>query len=131
MKQSTDLESFTRFALPLVVFLAAAVIVPARAQDGGRGNLARLQRLHNDGNYAEAYDGLRSLVLSAETESGVLPQALELALNCLQQLNRTTEIDAFREAAVAAHSRDWRLLAAVAQSYIDWIHVGFLIGGEF
>ena len=41
------------------------------------------------------------------------------------------EIDAFREEAVKAHADDWRLLAAVAQSYINVEHYGYMIGGEF
>ena len=84
-----------------------------------------------DGNYKEAYDGLRRFVLTRTRRPPNLPQALETAIACLQQLNRVDEIDEFREQAVAAHRDDWRLLAAVAQSYLDVEHHGYMIAGEF
>jgi alpha-2-macroglobulin len=93
--------------------------------------LNRLLQMHKDGNYQEAYLGLRRFVLSSEVASNDLPQALETAINCLQQLNRSDEIDAFREKAVEAHPEDWRLLAAVARSYIRVDHYGYLAAGEF
>jgi uncharacterized protein YfaS (alpha-2-macroglobulin family) len=117
--------------LVLTALAAGSLAILAQAQDRDRNELSRLERLHNEGNYAEAYDGLRALVLRPDVESTTLPRAIEFGLNCLQQLNRTSEIDAFREAAVAAHPRDWRLLAAVAESYVNVMHVGFMIGGEF
>jgi uncharacterized protein YfaS (alpha-2-macroglobulin family) len=49
----------------------------------------------------------------------------------LQQLGRVDEIDAFRDQAFAAHPEDWRLLSALAQSYMNVEHYGYMIGGEF
>ncbi len=88
-------------------------------------------QLHRDGNYKEAYDGLRRFVLDENAPSKELPQALQTAIACLQQLNRSSEIDEFRELAVDAHKQDWRLLAAVAQSYVNVEHYGYMIAGKF
>jgi uncharacterized protein YfaS (alpha-2-macroglobulin family) len=88
-------------------------------------------KLFRDGNYKEAYDSLRRIVLNEDSASTELPQALETAISSLQQLGRVDEIDAFREQAFAAHPDDWRLLAALAQSYMNVEHYGFMIGGEF
>ena len=93
--------------------------------------LDRLLQLHRDGNYKEAYDGLRRFALAKDAPSSDLPKALHTAIACLQQLNRTDEIDEFREQAVATHPNDWRLLAAAARSYAEVDHFGYLIAGEF
>jgi uncharacterized protein YfaS (alpha-2-macroglobulin family) len=90
-----------------------------------------LIQLHTDGNFKEAYDGLRDYVLDVESPSTELPRALNIAIACLQQLNRSNEIDNFREAAAQAHDDDWRLLSSVAQSYLSVEHYGFMIAGEF
>ncbi len=118
---------WTAVAAALVLLAASGLF----AQVADRTDLDRLLKLNNDGNYAEAYDGLRQLLLRPSTDSAVSPEALDTAIACLQQLNRVDEIDALREAAVKAHLQDWRLLAAVAQSYLDVQHGGYLIGGEF
>jgi hypothetical protein len=101
--------------------------------ENARPQLAKLLKLQSDGNYKEAYDGLQELVLGKEQAIGTedVARAFTAAIECLQQLNRTREIDAFREKAVAAHKSNWRLLAAVAQSYLNVTHQGFMIGGEF
>src|SRR6185503_17360074 len=94
--------------------------------------LEALLKLHTDGNHKEAYDGLRSFVLERkDAASAELVKAFETAINCLQQLNRTDEIDAFREKAIEVHKDDWRLLAAVARSYQSIDHSGYMIAGEF
>ncbi len=93
--------------------------------------LPTAMQLYNDGNYNEAYEALRKLALEARHRSADLSTIVQTAISCLQQLNRVDEIDEFREAAVDAHSDDWRLLMAVAQSYLDVDHHGFMIGGEF
>ena len=40
-------------------------------------------------------------------------------------------MDAFREKAIAAHAKDWRFLAAAAQSYAEMRHFGVIISGQF
>jgi uncharacterized protein YfaS (alpha-2-macroglobulin family) len=88
-------------------------------------------KFYRDGNYKEAYDGLRRSVLDQGSTSSDFLQALDTAIACLQHLNRVNEIDEFREAAVEAHSDDWQLLAAVARSYLNVEHYGYMIAGKF
>jgi alpha-2-macroglobulin len=94
-------------------------------------SLATTMQLYKDGNYGEAYDALRKIALDDDSDSADLSTIIQTAISCLQRLNRVNEIDEFREGAVDAHADDWRLLMAVAQSYIEVEHHGFLIGGEF
>ncbi len=94
--------------------------------------LDQLLKLQADGNHKDAYDGLRRFLLEKkDVPSADLVKAFNVAVACLPQLNRTDEVDEFREKAVTAHKKDWRLLAAVAQSYVSIDHYGFMIAGEF
>ncbi len=90
-----------------------------------------LAKMYHEGNYAEAYKGLRDRLLAKYTPSAGLAADYSLAIACLPQLNRVSEIDAFREQVAAAHPTDWRLLAAVANSYMTTEQRGTMIGGEF
>ena len=58
-------------------------------------------------------------------------QAFDAAIACLQQLNRVDEIDEFREKASKPTRTIGGCLAAVAQSYLNVEHYGFMIAGEF
>jgi hypothetical protein len=122
---------FTIFTVGLAICMAAATLSRSAEGPNDPPPLDRLMQLHKDGNYKEAYEGLSSFVLSKEAAPSDLPKALDTAIACLQQLNRTEEIDAFREQAVDAHPQNWWLLAAVAKSYLRVGHVGYLIAGEF
>jgi uncharacterized protein YfaS (alpha-2-macroglobulin family) len=91
------------------------------------------QKLMQDGNYGEALDQFRDLTLD---ETNLAPSAdlisdFRGALVCYQQLNRIDEVDDYREAVVKAHPKDWRLIGDVARSYLEVVHHGYLIGGEF
>jgi uncharacterized protein YfaS (alpha-2-macroglobulin family) len=108
----------------------ASLSLYANGQDEAPA-IDRLLQLHRDGNYDEAYASLHRFVLAKDAPSRDLPKAIDTAIGCLARLNRTDEIDSFREQAVEAHPADWRLLAAVARSYLEFDHVGYLIAGEF
>lgn len=103
----------------------------AAAEQNLEPTLDGLMQTYRDGNYGDAYQGLRTLALNKDTPSTKLSTIVETAISSLLHLNRTADIDEFREQAVAAHPDDWRLLMTVAQSYINVNHSGFLIGGEF
>ncbi|HMO86333.1 MAG TPA: alpha-2-macroglobulin, partial [Lacipirellulaceae bacterium] len=118
--------------------LAATELLLAATALAAQGPADRQQarKLMDDGNYREALDQLRELTLAAETdpndaESSELASDFRRALACFQQLNRTAEIDEYRERVAARHGGNWRLLAAVAQSYLDVPHHGFRIAGAF
>jgi len=92
------------------------------------------QSLHDaaqKGNYKDAYEGLRKLVLDPKVDPMKVGADLDKAIYCLQRLNRVNEMDAFREAAVEVHKDNWRLLQTVANSYMNGQHHGYIIAGEF
>ena len=89
------------------------------------------EQLFQDGNYQEALDKFQDFLQGEQADSRQLIESFQHALQCYAQLNRLYEMDAFRETVVRRHPQDWQLLAAVAGSYLDQSHQGFLIAGEF
>src|SRR4051794_29641112 len=80
---------------------------------------APLDDLLRQGNYKEAYDGFRALALDPKDDPRLVGSDLQKAVTCLAQLGRSDEADEFREAVVAAHKGNWRLLQAAAESYLS------------
>ena len=82
-------------------------------------------------NTKEAYERYRKLILDPDADPRQVPVYYEGARVCLEPLNRLNELDEFREGVVQAHTRNWRALKAVADSYLSQAHYGFIIAGEF
>lgn len=83
------------------------------------------------GNYKVAYNGLRKLALDPKNDHLQVGGDMDLAISCLQKLARSDEIDEFREAVIAVHIRNWRLLQSAANSYVNVEHHGFIVAGKF
>ena len=110
--------------------LAAGVAMGRRADRPG--DRERADKLFSQGNFKDAYEIYRALALEPTTELVRVGHDLKRAVHCLVQLGRVDEIDAFREAVVAVHRANWRLLQAAAESYLnDTEHFGFIIAGKF
>ncbi len=90
-----------------------------------------------DGNFRDAYDALRGLLL----DKTVVPAAsdpansdLNEAVVSLQRLNREDEIDELLESAVKTHQGDptrWWFLWDVASQYHQITYQGFIVAGKF
>ena len=83
------------------------------------------------GNYKDAYDLFRKLALDPQDDPQKVGEDLQMAAQCLANLNRISEIDAFREAVVAIHKANWRLLWAAAENYMQVQQQGFRVAGQF
>ncbi len=103
-------------------YAAQATVVPKQDE---------VQKLYNEGNYKEAYDGFRKRALDKQTDPREVGTDLSMGIQCLQRLNRANEIDKFREETIAVHSENWRLLKAAAHTLQYGPHYGFIIAGEF
>lgn len=91
----------------------------------------KAQRAQKAGNYQEAYDLYAQYLQRADVDPKALAEDIPSALQCLLTLNRENETDALREQLVASHPASWRVLRAVALSYRDANHGGFLVAGAF
>ena len=88
-------------------------------------------KAHEDGNHSEAYESLRSWLLSDAMQINKVDRVYTSALNCLASLNRVNEIDELREAMLKKHGDEWNVFWVVARSYLGRQHQGYLIAGEF
>ena len=123
---------FRRVVIGLMGCTILAIGVAAGRRADKPGDRERAEKLLVQGNYKDAYEGFRSLALDPKTEPGRVGTDLGRAIQCLEHLGRVDEVDAFREAVVAVHHANWRLLQAAAESYLnDSQHVGFIIAGKF
>ncbi|QDU94449.1 MG2 domain protein [Lignipirellula cremea] len=89
------------------------------------------QKLMQQGNWNEAFQQLEPIVLDPENAGRPLVQDLQNSISCLNRLGKFSELDGLLESAVEVHGKDWRLLQAAAQHYLNGQHQGFLISGEF
>src|SRR5436305_7841179 len=93
-------------------------------------------KAYNAGNYKDAYQVLRKLALDPKDDPMQVGKDLDLAVDCQRQLGNIDEIDDFREAVIAAHAKNWRLLETAALSYANddvrySDHSGYLVAGKF
>ena len=92
----------------------------------------RFEARSKKGNFKDAYEGYRSLVLDPKTNPKLVGSDLKQAMRCLGKLGRIDEIDALYETTIASHPGNWRLLQTVAQSYLnDFGNRGFIVAGKF
>src|SRR6516162_275997 len=90
-----------------------------------------LMKQFTAGNYKDAYEGLRKLALDPQDDRSKVGEDLTTAVTCLQYLGRSDEIDAFREAVIKVHEKNWRLLDTAAQNYANSEHYGYIVAGKF
>ena len=89
------------------------------------------QENYNQGNFKDAYEGFRKLALDPQNDPRLVGNDLNMAVQCLQRLNRVDEIDALLEDVVRVHKANWRLLWSAAQNYMNIPHQGFIVAGKF
>jgi uncharacterized protein YfaS (alpha-2-macroglobulin family) len=114
-----------------VVLAVAGVWLWAGNTPSNQEQRTRLQKLFKDGNFKDAYNGLRQLALDPKDDPRQVSSDLTTAIACLERLGRVDEIDDFREAVIAAHKGNWRLLKTAADTYGRVQHFGFIIAGQF
>ena len=84
-----------------------------------------------DGNFDNALERFRLLVLNENNDSRLVGSDLSNGVQCLSRLGRVSEIDAFLEEAIRVHGDNWRFLLAAATNYQQVPHHGFMIAGEY
>jgi hypothetical protein len=119
-------------ALLMAMLGVILTVFPAGGEEPDHARLrAEAQRLEKEGNTREAYARYRALCLEARNDPVRVADDFRRAVDGLKKLERVHEVDAFREAAVARHADNFRLLQAAARSCRDLDHFGFMIAGEF
>ncbi|MDJ0820144.1 MAG: MG2 domain-containing protein, partial [Desulfobacterales bacterium] len=116
-----------------LIFILALPMAPGSWAAQREHERLRQQALKafNDGNWKDAYQIYRRLCLEVENDPKIVGNDLIQAWQCLRNLNRLNELDAFREAVIEKHVNNWRLLRAAAGSYSQNNHWGYMVAGEF
>ncbi|QDU29498.1 MG2 domain protein [Anatilimnocola aggregata] len=124
-------KQWFRFSLAGLAILGL-VVSGALSQAPDLGQLrAKSQKLMNDGNFREAYNGFQQLALDAKNDPKLVAGDLDRAVQCLNNLGRTKEFDELVEASIKVHKANWRLLQGAATQYTNAQHQGFLIAGNY
>lgn len=92
---------------------------------------AAARKTMQDGNFKDAYTALRKLCLDKGSDVNATAEDVALAVQCLNNLGRTNEVDEFLEGTVKAHADHWQVLRSVAQQYLNAQHQGFIVAGKF
>ena len=114
-----------------VAFACLAIGFWAVGEETMPPTFSEAQKKMTSGNFKVAFEDFRKLGLNPKSPANELPQTLNHAVQCLQNLGRINEIDDFREQVVAVHKDNWRLLQAAAHSYLQIEHNGVIIAGKF
>jgi hypothetical protein len=123
------MKSKTSIILVVILLLLAA---SAWAEDATHQQIRKTaQKAYTNGNWKDAFELYRKLCLETENDPGLVGQDFTRAWQCLRQLNRLHELDAFREEVIQAHGGNWRLLRDTARSYSQNTHWGYRVAGEF
>ncbi|MFT7511710.1 MAG: hypothetical protein ACI9QL_000917 [Candidatus Omnitrophota bacterium] len=116
----------------LVCFLGIILLTGAVSGDPYNVTRSKVQKLHKQRNFKEAYDLLGTYASKADVDPGQPGQQdFNIGFDCLNQLQRQSEFDGFLEELVEAHSDQWKVLQRVAQGYLSIPQHGFIIAGEF
>jgi len=104
------------------VFSAAPPIADTRAA---------MSKQFQAGNYKVAFEGYEKLVLDPKNDPAQLGQDLTMALQCLAALGRVDEQDDLREKVIGVQKAQWRALWAVAETYANTEHYGYIVAGKY
>ncbi len=122
-----------RFLFHYMIFLAVAGLVwtsPVAFGADAAGLFKSGSKEQKKGNHRDAL-ALYQEALSNGEKFDDRRLCFAKAVECLNQLGDTAEFDRFSAAVLAQYPNDPELLTAVAKSYLNANHSGFLIGGEF
>ncbi|WP_291170919.1 MG2 domain-containing protein [Gimesia sp.] len=89
------------------------------------------QTYQKQGNYRDAWQIYQKLAVQANNPDAGVVHDLQQGIACLQQLNRISEMDEFRESVLKVHANQPLVLWKLAESYIQGPHYGYIIDGEF
>jgi uncharacterized protein YfaS (alpha-2-macroglobulin family) len=116
----------------MILVTLLLIAVPSFAEQINHQSIRKAaQQAYRDGNWKNAFSLYRKLCLGVENDPKKIGSDLTQAWQCLRQLNRLDELDAFREEVIEQHNNNWRLLQSAARSYIQNTHWGYMIAGEF
>lgn len=89
------------------------------------------QQLQQAGNFQEALEIYRRLVVDRDADVEDVVASLRHAVECLHSLGRVDEFDALVEETIEEQAARWQVLAAAAEHYLHINHQGQIVAGQF
>ncbi len=121
-----------RWCLAAAVFTLGGIWWANAAEAPGEAGMrTTAEKQFKAGNFKDAYAVYKKLVQSDDTSADAVPRDLSSAVDCLNQLGDLTEWDSLVEAAISAHSQNWKLLRQAALNYQQANHFGSIVAGKF
>src|SRR5437870_5993271 len=122
----------TKFAIVTAALALGGVWLMAGGSPDNQKQRDFWTKTFQAGNFKDAYDGLKKMCLDPKDDPFQVGKDMDLAVQALQRLGRVDEADEFRESVIKVHAKNWRLLAAAADSYANKTeHFGFIVAGKF
>jgi len=117
---------------PLLILLALLVFtLPVFGQSSDQKERDAAAKLYNDGNYKEAFEAYRNLVLSKESNLEPLYNDLSMANSALSSAGNQGDMDELLEAVLRARPGQWKVNQAVGYAYSFIPHNGTIVAGKF
>ena len=113
-----------------IMILAGGFLFSADNNDTG-AKRRKAATLEGQGNYKDALEVYQDLIFKTQDNKDFVQNDIDHAVMCLNNINRSDEIDTFIEKAIAQHKENWRVLQRCAVIYQNQQHYGFMISGEF
>ncbi|MBI3828113.1 MAG: alpha-2-macroglobulin [Planctomycetes bacterium] len=113
----------------LLVLALLAASAALRADDAE--SRAKAAKLMKEGNWKEALNEYKKLVLDPTSDAAQVPGDLSNALQCQRRLGMVDESDDLIEKAITTHAQNWRVLFTAAQSYVQGERYGYIVAGKF
>jgi alpha-2-macroglobulin len=116
--------------MAFLVVLAAATCLPA-ADDPFADLRKNAEKVMRDGNFKDALEIYQKMALDKDDTPKLVGEDMQMAVSCLQNLDRISEMDSFAEKTINIHSNNWNFLYSAAQTYVNAEHNGAIIAGTF
>jgi len=118
-------------SLGLTLLLGMLVMPLAGFQQPASERRQAARRELEQGNFRDALQVFRQLVVDPETSAADLKTDLQGAIQAAVQLGTLAELDPLLEGAAEAQASRWRSLAAIAEAWQTVPHFGFVVAGKF
>ncbi|MEX0643654.1 MAG: alpha-2-macroglobulin, partial [Pirellulales bacterium] len=126
------MRSIVKCGAAVAVVLCLGIVASMSAEPAGPAERrAAAEAAYKKGNFRDALHVYRELAVDAKNDPLAVGGDLRRAVECLQRLGRTPEIDALREQAVTAQPKNFRLLRAAADTLFQGPQYGYMVAGKF
>lgn len=124
--------SLVTLAILGVCVSSFAAAQPTAQEPGGmEGLLKDGQRLSKEGNFRDAANNFRRLVLELPASPKIVAEAFESGIQTISRYSDWDDVDQFRQAALTRHRNNPRLLTTAAQTLLNSPSHGTIVDGEF